>query len=422
LRPGIAIAPSITAFVLLLAVAAASAGKRAEVPPALEGTRLVEALESAPLAVVGQVGERAALDRHGWRATLAVESALVGDAKGGQLVPIAWEELASERPPRFADGDRVLVALEPLASGSLWRARFPDVREYVRVRAVAQRSAAFLRSPSLASLSQLAHYLALPAAERAGAAGQRHLLALAADSEPALAVSAAARLAQHGGAEPLEPSVATLALRALARADSDEALAAELLGWVERGQPAGLAPRLDRALAEDPAAPALFLRARGLLPGGVARERLAGALADPSAARRAAAASVAGAGQRDRLAELAKGDSAAEVRSAALHRLAGLEGAGSLETLLVAFSDRDAGVRSSAARLASGLGSDAVPRLREVALGWPDPAPETAVLALRFSEAADAAAVLRELADAHPDPRIRSLAALAIGRPLGHAH
>jgi hypothetical protein len=414
---------SVTALALLLAAAAASSSGRADVVPAQEGLRLVEALEAAPLAVVGQVGERRAVDRHGWRASLAVESVLAGDAKPGQLVPIAWEELASSRPPRFADGERVLVALEPLGSGSLWRARFPDVQEYVRVRAVAQRGTAFLRRPSLGSLAQLSHYLALPRAERAGAAGQRHLLALAADAERPLAVSAAARLAQLGGTtEPLEASVAALALRALARADADDELASELLGWVERAQPGGLAAPLDRALAEEPAAPPLFLRARGLLPGGVAAERLAAPLADPSAARRAAAASVANAGQRDRLVALARSDPAPDVRGAALRRLTQLDGAGSLETLLAAFSDREATVRNEAARLASGLGSDAVPRLREVALGWPDPAPETAVLALRFSGAEQAPAVLRELADAHPDPRIRQLAALAIGRPLGDAH
>jgi hypothetical protein len=364
---------------------------------------------------------RAALDRRGWRATLVVESALVGDAAPGARVPITWEELASARPPRFGEGDRVLVALEPLASGSLWRQRFPDPAEYVRVRAVAQRGSAFLRSPSLGSLSQLGHYLALSAGERAGPAGQGHLLALAADGERALAISAAARLAQLGGAA-LEPGRAALALRALARADGDDALAAALLAWVERGQPGGLAPRLDRALAEDARPPTTWVRARGLLPGGVGAERSAALLADPTPARRAAAVSVANAGQRDRLVVLAQGDPAAEVRSAALRRLAQLEGLGALEPLLRAFSDREASVRSDAAHLAADLGADAVPRMREVALGWPSPAPETAVVALRWSSAPQAVEVLRELADAHPDPAVRGLAALAIGRPLGDAH
>jgi len=405
----------------LLAAAAATAAEPPAAPPAEEGTRLVEALEAAPLALVGEVRERTALDRSGWRATLVVESALVGDAKRGDLVPIAWEELASARPPRFAEGGRVLVALEPLVSGSLWRRRFPDPKQYLAVRAVAQRGQAFLRDPSLGSVQTLAHYLALPAGDRAGPTAQRHLLLLAAEGERALAVSAAARLAQLGGTE-LEPGAQALALRALARADADPALARQLLAWVERGQPGGLAARLDAALAEAKRPPASFVRARGLLPGGVAAARLPDLLADSSAAQRAAAASVATSAQRDRLAALVQTDPDVEVRRAALVRLAALEGSGALEPILGAFSDREASVRSEAARLASELGGEAVPRLRDVALGWPAPAPETAILALRFSSAADAEPVLRELAEGHPDARIRALAGLAIGRPLGDAH
>jgi HEAT repeat protein len=109
------------------------------------------------------------------------------------------------------------------------------------------------------------------------------------------------------------------------------------------------------------------------------------------------------------------------VRSAALARLTTLTGVAALDTILAAFADRDAALRGEAAGLAAGLGSPAVSRLREVALRWPDPAPETAVLALRLCEARQASQVLSELADEHPEARIRALAALAIGRPLGHA-
>ena len=400
---------------------AAAAAEPPPAPPVQEGTRLIEALETAPLALVGKIGERASLDRHGWRATLVVESVLSGDAEPGTAIPIAWEELSSARPPRFADGDRVLIALEPLASGSLWRTRFPDVAEYLRVRAVAQRGLAFLHSPSPGSLQYLTHFLALPAAERSGPAGRSHLLALAADGERPLAVSAATRLAERDSGAELEPGRAALALRALARADSDAELASELLRWIERSQPGGLAEPLDQALAAANA-PATFALARGLLPGGVGAERLAVLLGSPAAAQRAAAASLASATQRDRLAALARRDPAPEVRRAALRRLATLDGPGALDTLLEAFSDGEAEVRSEAAQLAGGLGADVVPRLRDVALGWPDPAPETAVLALRLSDATAAAPVLRELADEHPDPRVRGLAGLAIGRPLGDVH
>ena len=378
-------------------------------------------MEEAPLAVVGELSESKALDLHGWRATLQVESALVGDAQPGQTLAIAWEELSAARPPRFSGGDRVLVVLEPLASGSLWRARFPETAEYLRARGVAQRGLAFLRSPSLGNLQLLRHYLALPADERAGPTGQGHLLALVADGERALAVSAAGRLAARGTGSDLEPGRAALALRALARADRDAELAGALLAWIERTQPGGLAAPLDAALAADARPPAIYAQARGLLAGGLGSERLAAWLADPSAQHRAAAASVATAAERDRLTGLVRSDPAVEVRRAALRRLAGLSGAGALDALLEAFSDREASLRSEAARLAAGLGPEGVPRIREVALGWPSPAPETAVLALRLSGSQEAAASLRELADTHPDPRIRTLAGVAIGRPLGHA-
>jgi hypothetical protein len=290
------------------------------------------------------------------------------------------------------------------------------------VRVVAQQGLAFQRSPSLGSLQYLTHYLALPVSERAGPAGRSHLLALAAGGERPLAVSAAARLAALGSGAELEPGSQALALRALTRADSDPKLTAELLRWIERSQPGGLAAALDAALAAAPPAPASFVEARSLLPGGVGPGRLARLLESPDAERRAAAVRAAGAAQRDRLSQLARNDPSPEVRVAALRRLAALEGPGALETVLGAFSDRELGVRHAAAELAGGMGEDALPRLREVALGWPEPAPETAVLALRFSEVPRAEAVLREVADGHPDPRVRGLAGLAIGRPLGHVH
>jgi HEAT repeat protein len=199
-------------------------------------------------------------------------------------------------------------------------------------------------------------------------------------------------------------------------------LAVPLLAWVERTQPGGLAAQLDLGLASDAAAPSTGVRARGLLPGGVAGERLAALLADPSPARRAAAASVAEAGQRDRLRVLAQGDPAAEVRSTALQRLVQLEGFEALEPVVAAFSDREAAVRGTAAQLAAGLGADAIPRVSEVARGWPSPAPETAVLALDLSTAPAAREALRALADGHADERVRGLAALALGKPMGDAH
>jgi HEAT repeats len=409
-------------FLAGLALVAGAAAAEPPAPPrAAESATLIAALEAAPLPAVGVIEDRRALDATGWRASLAVESVLTGGAAPERLV-IAWEELASSRPPRFANGDRVLLALEPLAGGSLWRKRFPEPTALLAARTPAQRGTAFLRQPSQGSLSLLQHYLLLPAELRGGPAGQRHLTALAADAERALAVSAARRLTELSGEGTLGAEDAAVALRALARGESDAELAGWLLLWVEREQPVGLAPALDAALEAPAGAPAIFVQARGLLGDGLPAERERVLLASPSAPRRAAAAGVAGPAQVDRLADLVRRDPAPEVRVAALRRLARLEGPASLDTLLDAFDDADGSVRSQAALHAAAFGPEAVPRVQAVASGWPWPASQTAVIALRHSNSAESRAALEELAAEHPDERVRAIAALALGRDIGHNH
>lgn len=404
-----------------LLLAGAAAAEPPAAPPAAESSALIEALESARLAIAGTIEHRTALDARSWRAALRVESVLAGEPPEGPLT-IAWEELASARPPRFANGDRVLLALEPLPAGSLWRERFGDPLALLAAHGVAQRGTAFLRDPSLGSLSLLQHYLALPAGLRDGPAGQRHLIALAAGGERALAVSAAHRLARPAGGIGLDGEEVQAALRALARADAEPALAAPLLSWVERRQPTGLAPALDAALADAHRAPASFVLARGLLGDGLPAERAARLLASPSAAQRAAAARVAGPAQAGRLADLLRSDPAPEVRVAALQRLGRLAGASSLDALLDAFDDADAAVRRAAGDQAAAFGPEAVARLAEVAERWPWPAPQTAVQALRAANVPEAREVLVRLADEHPDRRVRTLAALALGRAIGDEH
>lgn len=410
----------------LLAALAAGVGSAvfAEAPPgvpAAESTELFDALETAPLIVLGTLEGRAALDARSWRARLAVEEVLAGALPTGQRLVIAWEELAASRPPRFADGDRLLLALEPLAAGSLWRSRVPDPRELRLLYSPTQQGTAFVRSPSVGSVLTLRHFLLLPQELRAGPAGQRHLLALTAGAEQALARSAARRLSSEPGPGELTADDAPTALRALARADADTELAALLMIWVERRQPIALVPALDAALAAPGGAPATFVRARGLLGDGLPSEREAALLASASVPHRVAAASVASAAQSERLAKLAGADPAPEVRVAALRRLARLTGRASLETLLDAFDDAEGTVRSEAALHAAAFGAEAVPRLIEVATRWSWPAPEPAVLALRLTGTDEARAGLTQLADDHPDPRVRALAGLAIGRSLGHS-
>jgi HEAT repeat protein len=314
----------------------------------------------------------------------------------------------------------VLLALEPLSGSSLWRKRFGDPKALLAARGVAQRGTGFLRDPSLGSLSILRHYLSLPADLRAGPTGQRHLVALAADAERALAVSAARRLAGLSGDATLTSEEAKVLLRALVRADSDAELASLLLGWIERRQPDGLAPVLDAALAQPSAAPPILVTARGLLGEGLPAEREQALLASRSPEQRAAAAGVAGPEQAGRLADLLQSDPEPEVRVAALKRLARLEGPASLDTLLEAFDDEDAAVRREAALHSAAFGPEVVPRLRDAASRWPWPASQTAVVALRHANSPESRAVLVELAEDAADERVRTLAALALGRGIGH--
>ena len=141
------------------------------VEPAAEGVRLIEALERVPVAVIGEVKKAAQLDLHGHSARLEIETALVGPLRPGRVLWIAWEELSPSRPPRFRDGDRVLVALESLPGVSLWLESIPDWEMRSNTLLVAMRGDAFLRNPSVGSVNLLAHYLALPRDEKLGAAG-----------------------------------------------------------------------------------------------------------------------------------------------------------------------------------------------------------------------------------------------------------
>jgi HEAT repeat protein len=136
--------------------------------------------------------------------------------------------------------------------------------------------------------------------------------------------------------------------------------------------------------------------------------------------QRAAAAGAAGPEQAGRLADLLRNDPAPEVRVAALKRLARLEGPASLDALLDAFDDEDGAVRKEAAEHTAAFGPDVVPRLRDAATRWPWPASQTAVLALRTANCPESRTALVELADQHEDERVRTLAALALGRAIGH--
>jgi hypothetical protein len=404
---------------LALLLLGAEAGPR---PRAAGGVRLVEALESAPAAVVAVVGEARQIDAHGHTALLRVESALAGPLPDGAELRIGWEELASSREPRFRQGDRVLAALEPLPGASIWASRFPDPKLRARVFSVAERGDAFLRAPAEGSIDLLRHYLKLAARDRAGANGAALLAVLAARGEPALALGAVERLTRHSDlAQELDAGSGALLAQALLRRDAP--LADPILELAARARPPALRPPLEALAARDALAPAVVFAALAALDGEVAPTRAERLLAsnDP-AYREVAVRHASGPRAREELARLARGDPAPDVRAAALERLVAIAGSDALEDGLGAFHDPEPSVRGAAARALAGLGASAVPEIRRAADSNDVDAARTAVVALHLSGGPEAAAALAEVAESHPDECVRALAAIALGREVGHAH
>ena len=119
--------------------AALAPSARAQAVPAAGGVGLVEAVDRTDLCVVGVTRNRRPLDAKGYTAQLVVEQALNAGLASGSVLSIAWEELASARPPRFGDADRVLVCLSALPGATLWQRRFPDPEQRRAVFAVANQ-------------------------------------------------------------------------------------------------------------------------------------------------------------------------------------------------------------------------------------------------------------------------------------------
>ncbi len=407
--------------VLALGLVAAAGDER---PRAAGGVRLVEALEAAPSAVVAVVAEPRQIDAHGYTARLQVESALAGRVSAGAELHIGWEELASSRVPRFADGERVLLALEPLPGDSIWATRFPDPVLRSRVFGVSMRGDAFLRAPSPRAVERLEHYLKLAASDRDGANGVALLAELAAETEPPLAVGAADRLARNSGLEAtLDPSAAALVVRALQRTDAGPALSAALLEMIARERPPAVRAPLEALASSEPLAPAVVFEALAALDSGVAPARAARLLRSASPLHREIAARHAsGPAARAELARLVRSDPEPSVRAAAIERLVALGGASAVEDGLSALHDPEPSVRGAAARALGALGGSAVGGLRRTVDSSNADAARAAVVALQLTGGPEAAAVLAEVAESHRDESVRTLAAIALGRRIGHKH
>jgi hypothetical protein len=404
----------------VLALVAATADER---PRAAGGVRLVEALEAAPAAVVAVVADPRQVDAHGYTARLSVERALTGRVPAGAELRIGWEELASSRAPRFATGELVLVALEPLAGDSIWAKRFPDVQQRANVFGVARRGDAFLRAPSPRAIDRLEHYLKLAPGDREGASGVALLAELAAHAEAPLAVGAAQRLARHPRLEEtLDPGAAALVVRALQRTDAGPELSAALLEVIARERPPALRAPLEALAAREEIAPAVVFEALAALDAGVAPAHTARLRSASPAHREVAARHASGPTARAELAQLARRDPAPAVRAAAIERLVEIGGASAVDDGLTALHDPDPSVRGAAARALGGLGAESVAGLRRTVEAGDADAARAAVVALQLTGSSEAAAALAEIAETHRDESVRTLARIALGRGIGHEH
>lgn len=406
---------------LALGILAAGAAL-AESIPAAGGVRLFECLEEGPLAVVGEIASTRKLDDHGRAARIVVERTLTGEVERGTELPIVWSERSLSRPERFAPEDRVLLCLGALPPQSIWRQRLPDPEQRLRTLAVAERGDAFLRHPSLGGLDVLAHYLAL-GRDREGPTGASHLSRLAARAEPQLASLAAERLSRFPElGERLEPQAGAALAEALVRPDGTAALRSAVLDLIGERRPKAVRPPLEAlAAADDP--PAVVWTALARLDGELGADRAALLFDSENADVREAAARYAPRGKAERqLGRLARTDPVPEVRAAAIERLVALQGERAIDTALATLDDPELRVRAAAGRSLATLGPSVVPILRGVVDSGGPEAAQAAVGALKWTETREAQAELEEIAETHPDPSVRTLAELAIGRPLGHRH
>ena len=395
----------------LLALIATTAGAQ----PSAPGLSLLPAAETARATVVGRIDGVTRLDRTAYAATVRVERTLAGDTRPGAALRVAWEELAATRPPRFADGQRVLVVLDDLPSGSLWRQRFP-----AGASAVAARGDAWLVDPSAGDLDLLAAYLQLgaPATSAARASALAHIAVAA---TPALASAAVARLASMPGAGTALVGTATdQLLGTAADARKPLALRRDIIVLAGRVRLAGAAAQLDALARPGSALEAETLTALAQVRGGLPLDRVARLLDRHEAAVRAVGARFATGELIERqLPPLVRYDSAPEVRAAAATALAATRTAWGVDGAVPALADPDPRVRSAAAQALGALGAPAVGALEAVARMQAAEA-RGAITALSLA-GPNGVATVRRLAAEHPDPHVRDFARLALGQgPPAH--
>jgi hypothetical protein len=393
------------------AALAALIAAQAAAAPLAPGAALLPAAETARATAVGRIDDVTRLDRSGFAATLRIERVLSGPLPA-TTIRIAWEELASGRPPRFADGQRVLVALDDLPRASLWRQRFGADSS---VLAVAAQGDAYLRDVDGRDLALLAAYLQL---DRGAAPAVRApaLVGVVVDATPPVAEVALTRLASMpDAAAALDARAVTRLLDVAAKPDTPKSLRRDIVVYAGNARLAAAAAQLEALARPGAELEAEALTARGEIGGGLPAAEVERLLERPQPALRAVGARFAtGAVAERSLPSLVRKDPSPEVRAAAAAALARQRTTWGIDGAIPALGDTDPQVRTAAAQALGALGNPVVAPLDTVARTRPAEA-RGAITALVLAGPTGIAAV-RQLAVDHSDERMRDFARLALGR------
>ncbi len=380
--------------------------------PPFNVATFLRAVPSSSLIVFGRIQAPTALDQHGRTGQLLVDRVLRGNAATGKRVAIAWEELSPDRPPRFREAEQIVVALEPLPSGSLWQTRFANQQPAPWV--IAGKGDAYIYAPDEHALRSLTPYAALQPPECDGARGTEVLIELVRDAPPVYANAAIAMMTDTPTfALSREAAAALSALLSDTQRPLD--LRRGLLNLIARQRLIQFSDVVE-ALTTVPALQADALGTLARLDYKMTDERLLTLLHSPLATVRAAALGMVGsAATLDRCRELAISDPDATVRNAAIKPLS-LQEDHAIGDLMPLLHDSNADVRRSAAMALARQGQPAVePLQKRIVLASGDEAAATVLALNQLGQAG--AAVLRLVAASHGDPKVKRLAKLALGHP-----
>ena len=422
-----------TVLVFLAVGASAEAMTRS---PISNTTRLIEAFVSAPGLLIGTVTQVEGVVRGGWLATIDLERRLRdldGGSKAPRQIEVAWEEPVPAFSARFEKGQRILLAIEPLSTASIWKQRVPDSSRRSRLYSVTDKANAYLERPSASELRDLEHYLALGADARRGHAGMVYLAALAPRAQPRLAISALGMLAASPKlAKEIDAGTANHLCNAVLRAGrepgevrgtAEDDVSEVALALFEQRRPKALRPVLKARIAQlEPSAPAVLYAALGAIDGSIPDAIALELLASASVEHRLAAARFAsGLAGRERIRHLLRWDPDPAVRAVAVGRLLELEGADGLNDAIRGLEDPVPDVRLASMRAIASLDPEAIRDLEYVVDTGSKEGARSAVVTLSFM-GHEAHLLLLKISEQHSDESLRTLAGIAVGKPMGHTH